>query len=508
MAANSQALTLSREDLYELVWSKPMQQLAEDFGVSDVALAKRFKRLRIPVPGRGYWARVEAGQMPHRPKLPQREPEALDYSALTLPDPAADEGDPDGTDSSIDEGASSLPVPQEGSEVPVRSRIAGLQISFSCSLLETVPAVRRTAVQLKHPLRSELAFGRGEKSGPLVPIEVSEAVLGRALLLSDALLKAADALGWRYEAAKPAEGDTRAGERDPHHAKPGAAHTPTHCSGHLCVEGERISFRIEERLREEARVPTAAEVAREKREYGYHAPRKAAVPTGALRIVRLDGYRSYGEPTRRTWYDRKGRLVEAQIRDVLSGFYDLAVDTKARRAEEQRRAREAAEEERRRKELEERQEANTKLIEQLERDAGAWHRARFLRRYVRAVRGALSALPFSATSQKDELAQPAHEGSPAHSIRVRLGNETVDYLTWADEYIDQLDPLSPIERSAAFEARHSTYFRAGDEQAKASLGWLAEIGRRLGRSVLTTRRSPNLQLVTGCMATARNRSLR
>jgi hypothetical protein len=36
--------TLSREDLYELVWSKPMRELAKDFGISDVALAKRCHR--------------------------------------------------------------------------------------------------------------------------------------------------------------------------------------------------------------------------------------------------------------------------------------------------------------------------------------------------------------------------------------------------------------------------------------------------------------------------------
>ena len=42
-------LTLSREDLYELVWSKSMRELAKDFGISDVALAKRCRRLGIPV---------------------------------------------------------------------------------------------------------------------------------------------------------------------------------------------------------------------------------------------------------------------------------------------------------------------------------------------------------------------------------------------------------------------------------------------------------------------------
>lgn len=49
--------TLSREDLYELVWSKPMRELAKDFGISDVTLAKHCRSLAIPIPGRGYWAR-------------------------------------------------------------------------------------------------------------------------------------------------------------------------------------------------------------------------------------------------------------------------------------------------------------------------------------------------------------------------------------------------------------------------------------------------------------------
>lgn len=44
-------LTLTREDLYELAWSKPISELAKDFGISDVGLAKRCKRLGIPTPG-------------------------------------------------------------------------------------------------------------------------------------------------------------------------------------------------------------------------------------------------------------------------------------------------------------------------------------------------------------------------------------------------------------------------------------------------------------------------
>jgi hypothetical protein len=54
--------TYSRQELYELVWSTPILQLAERFGISDRGLAKTCQRFHIAVPGRGYWAKVEAGQ--------------------------------------------------------------------------------------------------------------------------------------------------------------------------------------------------------------------------------------------------------------------------------------------------------------------------------------------------------------------------------------------------------------------------------------------------------------
>jgi len=52
----------SRLELYELVWSTPISTLADQFGISDRGLAKTCERYQIPVPGRGYWAKIEAGQ--------------------------------------------------------------------------------------------------------------------------------------------------------------------------------------------------------------------------------------------------------------------------------------------------------------------------------------------------------------------------------------------------------------------------------------------------------------
>jgi hypothetical protein len=60
-----------REELYEQVWSAPTQQVAQQYGVSDVALAKACKSLRIPKPPRGYWAKKESGgRVSAKPALP------------------------------------------------------------------------------------------------------------------------------------------------------------------------------------------------------------------------------------------------------------------------------------------------------------------------------------------------------------------------------------------------------------------------------------------------------
>src|SRR5262245_33537923 len=55
-------IELTRRAMYDLVWSKPMTKVAEEFGISDVALKKTFDRHRVPTPSRGYWAKKDAGK--------------------------------------------------------------------------------------------------------------------------------------------------------------------------------------------------------------------------------------------------------------------------------------------------------------------------------------------------------------------------------------------------------------------------------------------------------------
>jgi hypothetical protein len=65
-----------RGKLYKEVWKEPVLVVAKRYGVSGVALAKACKKLAVPLPSRGYWAKVRAGRsMPARPPLaPYKDP--------------------------------------------------------------------------------------------------------------------------------------------------------------------------------------------------------------------------------------------------------------------------------------------------------------------------------------------------------------------------------------------------------------------------------------------------
>lgn len=67
---------LTRRELYTQVWSRPMRDLAKEFGISDVALKKTCTRHNIPTPERGYWAKRAAGKAVKSTPLPDPRPNA------------------------------------------------------------------------------------------------------------------------------------------------------------------------------------------------------------------------------------------------------------------------------------------------------------------------------------------------------------------------------------------------------------------------------------------------
>ena len=62
-----------RKKLYEEVWNEPVSTVAKRYGVSDVAIHKICKSMDIPVPPRGYWAKIRAGQKVKKEPLPKTD---------------------------------------------------------------------------------------------------------------------------------------------------------------------------------------------------------------------------------------------------------------------------------------------------------------------------------------------------------------------------------------------------------------------------------------------------
>jgi hypothetical protein len=89
----------NREELYAEVWEQPLLKLAEKYGCSAVMLGKICRKLQIPVPGRGYWAKKQFGKPVKRKPLPAaknlpvvhryepRPPAATAPETITAPPP-------------------------------------------------------------------------------------------------------------------------------------------------------------------------------------------------------------------------------------------------------------------------------------------------------------------------------------------------------------------------------------------------------------------------------------
>jgi hypothetical protein len=62
----------TRQELFDLVWTEPTRTIAKKLGRSEVFLARFCRRHNIPLPPRGYWQKLAAGQRVPKPPLPKR----------------------------------------------------------------------------------------------------------------------------------------------------------------------------------------------------------------------------------------------------------------------------------------------------------------------------------------------------------------------------------------------------------------------------------------------------
>jgi hypothetical protein len=83
---------LDRKTLFEQVWNEPVEKVAKEWGLSGRGLAKVCQRARIPVPPRGYWAKIQHGMQVRRPPLPELRSGEVDEIVIYVPKSAATVG--------------------------------------------------------------------------------------------------------------------------------------------------------------------------------------------------------------------------------------------------------------------------------------------------------------------------------------------------------------------------------------------------------------------------------
>jgi hypothetical protein len=162
-----------REYLYAEVWEQPLTKVAEKYSVSDVAIGKLCRRLKVPLPGRGYWAKKEAGQSLKRTPLPAfKDPPVICYRRH---------------EPSI--------KPQLDSTDPELAKIAEVEsrtVHLPTVEHKLVTTARRV---LERARTDEYDRAHHPPSSPCIDIQVSKEFIERALSIMNAILFALEAEG-------------------------------------------------------------------------------------------------------------------------------------------------------------------------------------------------------------------------------------------------------------------------------------------------------------------------
>lgn len=351
-------IVLTREALYEQVWSEPVHKIARQFGISGVALAKICRKLGVPVPPRGFWARQAAGHAVTRAALPPpKGGQPTTHSLLRRSDPAVD----------TERDGDVPPGPRPGKE-------PGHPIVVADQLVNPHPLVRLSA-RLLRKVRTRDTVRQQERC---LDISATNATLNRALRIMDALIKDLERRGFAVEVTAPKRGPA------PRYTYERQAQVPSKTGVHI---GESfVEFGIDEAFDiikiEPKLVPNRTRLGEPAFPSYIPGPTYQHRPNGKL-VFRIT--ENLFDGARRRWSDGKRQRLEDRLHDFVAGLIATAERMRLRRLEAERQERERLETERRREEEARRRAHEARLIYDLTSRIEDWTTAKAIREFLRAV---------------------------------------------------------------------------------------------------------------------------
>ena len=231
----------------------------------------------------------------------------------------------------------------------------------------------------------------------VLDVRVSKGSLRRALLIFDAILKTCEASNYTI------------------------ARGPT-----VTIQDAKLSFGIVERLETKEEQPKDHDLDGHY-DFGYNRFNRKQVPSGRLELFIDQSGLYWAHGCRFTWRDGK-KPLEQRLNSFMDGLEDLATRMHAHQEDEKRKAEQRRVEElRRQEEAGQRAEKRAKYdaerarVELLRQQARNWKEADDLRRFIEAAK---------------QMQMDRH-GS------IESDSEFAQWLEWATQQADRLDPLQP-----------------------------------------------------------------
>ncbi len=374
---DNDTIFLKREELYKMVWSEPVSNLARGYGLSDRGLGKICKRLEIPVPGRGYWQMKKSGlKIPVPPLRPTKKLNATGTYIHRKSKPRID-GEQD----------------HETCDLITAEKLPENKITVPPSLDSPHSLIVTTQRSLMGAKVDDRGLKQPRAKGCL-DIRVGHDSVDRAILIMDTLVKALETRGFDISVAKEPPFSTS-----------------------ISVMDEVIAFALNEDLNRTERKLTVAQMKeKEKHSWMYSTQEYDYSPNGILFLkIKNDDIMN----TRKIWSDGRRQRLEDCLNSFVGGLIKAAIAIKHLRMERERRELERQEEKRRWEESERIRREEEEKMKVLDREVASWQRSQQIRSYIDAV--------------KKWGIQKYGEIKPDSKLH--------QWLTWATQQADRLDPL-------------------------------------------------------------------
>jgi hypothetical protein len=335
---------ITRNELYEHLWTKPLTTLAHELGVWYGELLSISNEYKIPRPPLGYWVKVKYGKKvrrtPLRP-LPDREEIVREFH-VWVPKPCDEE------------------QRDQARALISSEKASDNRIVVPDSLCDPHPLVAK-AEKLLGKAPEDPSHLLVPETAKCLDLQVSRGTLDRALRIMDSLLKELEQREIPIELIDDRQMSTQ-----------------------ISVLGETFGICIEEVFdRVERKLTPAQEAEKKRHPWFFGRPEFDRIPTGNL-VLRLKngGY----DNGRTNWRDGKVQRLESLLNKFIVALFECAVSKRSARIE-----REAAEvlriaESRRKEELRKLQEQERTRLAQLLKDVDAWHQSQKIRAYADAIR--------------------------------------------------------------------------------------------------------------------------